>query len=110
MTVVDLRASWRALLCVAALGACVPQPVEWDAEARRREGAVADTAVLVLDDSAADGVRFEARWTPPSWPEEPAVCTPTRRAVRALGDEAYASWFIVRPDSSVVLRVAPMPI
>lgn len=106
MTVVNSRASWRALLCVAALGACVPQPVEWDAEARRREGAVADTAVLVLDDSAADGVRFEAQWTPPSWPEEPAVCAPTRRAVRALGDEAYASWFIVRPDSSVVLRVA----
>jgi hypothetical protein len=99
--------SRRPVLALAvALAACVPQPVEWEAETRRREGVVADTSVLVLDDAAADGVRFDAQWTPPSWPEEPAVCTSTRRAVRALGEEAYASWFSVRPDSSVLLRVA----
>ena len=92
--------------CLLALAACVPQPVEWEAETRRRAGAVADSSVLVLDAAAPEGVRFAAQWTPPTWPEDPAACVPTRRAARALGDEAYASWFAVRPDSSVRLRVA----
>jgi hypothetical protein len=94
------------LAIVVALGACVPQPVAWDGEMRRREGAVVENSVLVFDDSAPDGVRFDAQWTPPTWPDEPATCAATRRAVLALGEEAYASWFSVRQDSSVILRVA----
>lgn len=84
----------------------MPQPVRWDAETRRRDGALGDSVALVLDAAAPDGVGFAALWTPPTWPEEPNACVATRRAARALGDEAYASWFTVRADSSVLLRVA----
>lgn len=89
-----------------ALAACVPQPVEWDAELVRRDGEVADTTRLELDASAPDGVRFTALWTPPTWPHEPNLCANTLRADRAAAAEAYASWFTVRNDSSVILRVA----
>lgn len=91
---------------LAFLTACIPQPVEWDAELVRRDGVVEDTTRLAFDSTAPDGVRFDAMWTPPSWPDEPSACVNTRRATRALGAEAYASWFTVRPDSSVILRVA----
>jgi hypothetical protein len=84
----------------------VPQPVAWDAETRREAGAVADTSLLVLDDAAPGGARLTPRWTPPTWPEEAGACVATRRATRAPGTEAYASWFSVRSDSSVLLRVA----
>lgn len=93
-----------ALLLLAA--ACLPQPVEWAAETARREGRVSDSVTVVLAADAPDGVAFVPLWTPPRWPEEANACVGTRRATRALGDEAYASWFSVRPDSSVVLRVA----
>lgn len=88
------------------LSACIPQPVEWDAELLRRDGVVADSTYLALDADAPDGVRFVAFWTPPTWPDESNACVNTRRADRATGAEAYASWFSVRPDSSVILRVA----
>lgn len=94
------------VVALSGTAACVPQPVEWDAETRRRDGAVQDSTVLVLDASQPGDVRFAPMWTPPSWPDEPSACVATRRAARALGDEAYASWFSVRPDSSVLLRVA----
>lgn len=94
-----------ALLSLA-LAACVPQPVEWDAELVRRDGVVVDSTRLEFDADAADGVRFVPLWTPPVWPDEPSACVATRRAARALGAEAYASWFSIRPDSSVILRVA----
>lgn len=107
MSKVRLRVVRAAVSALAlALAACLPQPVEWEEQVRRRDGAVADTSVLAFDDSSPDGVRFAAQFTPPSWPEEPAVCPATRRAARAPGDEVYASWFAVRPDSSVELRVA----
>ena len=95
-----------SLVVLLAAGACVPQPVEWAAETARRDGALADTMLLAFAPDAADGVAFVPQWTPPTWPDESAVCGATRRATRALGDEAYASWFRVRPDSSVLLRVA----
>lgn len=88
------------------LSACLPQPVRWDEEVSRRAGAVADSATLALDPAAPDGLAFVPLWTPPQWPEEAAQCPATRRAARAPGQEAYASWFTVRPDSSVLLRVA----
>jgi len=104
----SIRVSGAAAQVVVLLGvaACLPQPVEWAEETRRRDGVVAESSVLVLDATAVDGVQLLPQWTPPAWPEEPAACVATRRAARALGDEAYASWFTVRADSSVVLRVA----
>lgn len=89
-----------------AVVACVPQPVQWDETAARRSGALADSVQLALDSVAIDGVALVAQWTPPRWPEETALCVATRRATIALGGEAYASWFTVQPDSSVLLRVA----
>ncbi|WKW13475.1 hypothetical protein Strain138_002796 [Pseudogemmatithrix spongiicola] len=104
----SIRVSRHAVYLLALLGlsACLPQPVEWAEETRRRDGIVAESSVLVLDADAADGVQLVPQWTPPAWPEEPSACTATRRATRALGEEAYASWFTVRADSSVLLRVA----
>lgn len=93
-------------LLTVAVAACVPNPVRWDESLVRRDGAVADSMLLVLDPASADGVGFVPAWVPPSWPEEASACAGTRRAARAPGEEAYASWFTVRPDSSVLLRVA----
>lgn len=86
--------------------ACVPTPVRWDAELERRDGAVEDSTRLVFAAPLGDSAAFRGRWTPPRWPEEAALCARTLRADRGLGLEAYASWFAVRPDSSVLLRVA----
>jgi hypothetical protein len=86
--------------------ACVPQPVRWEDDVARRIGALADSLTLALDSTAAEGVRFPVRWTPPTWPEEPGLCPASRRATPALDGEAYASFFTVQPDSSVLLRVA----
>lgn len=91
---------------VVSLVACVPQPVEWAEEIERVEGALADSMRLALETDAPNGVAFVPQWTPPTWPREPGLCVATLRADRAPGDEAYASWFTVRDDSSVVLRVA----
>lgn len=92
-----------ALLMLAA-AACVPVPVEWDGEATRTQGALADSLRLEL---APDGsLTWHTAWTPAAWPSEPAQCIATRRATPALDGEAFASWFSVRPDSSVLLRVA----
>lgn len=94
------------LLALPLLSGCLPQPVRWD---ERGEvviaGALADSARLGIDAGTGEVV-FLPAWTPPAWPREEALCTATRRAVEALGGEAYASWFAVRPDSSVLLRVA----
>jgi hypothetical protein len=99
----------KAPLAAAALSvwlvACVPQPVEWAEDVSRVEGVLADSMRLVF---TADGpaASFAPLWQPPTWPTEPKQCVATLRADRALGAEAYASWFTVRDDSSVVLRVA----
>ena len=85
--------------------ACVPQPVRWESADTRTAGALADSARLALD-AASGSVRFEVAWTPPTWPAEPSLCTTSLRAVSALNGEAYASWFAVKRDSSVLLRVA----
>jgi len=95
-----------ASLLLLPLAACVPNPVRWDGEATRRAGAVADSVGLNFAADAPDSVRFPALWTPPAWPDEPGICLTSRRAARALNNEAYASWFQVKPDSSVLLRVA----
>jgi hypothetical protein len=98
----------RAAVALIALSllACVPNPVTWDGEATRRTGELADAVGLNLAADAPDGVVFPTLWTPPAWPEEPGLCLTSRRAARALENEAYASWFQVKPDSSVLLRVA----
>lgn len=100
--------AWRATVPLAAallgLTACVPEPVRWDEARTRTAGALDDSLRLAL---APDGTpSLVAAWEPATWPEEPAQCVATRRAVPALGGEAFASWFTVRPDSSVLLRVA----
>lgn len=98
----------RSILVLGALtvAACVPQPVRWDADVARRVGALEDSLRIVFDAASADGIDLVPAWTPPTWPTDSTTCAATRRAVRAVGTEAYASWFAVRPDSSVVLRVA----
>jgi hypothetical protein len=97
----------HVLLAGAILAqACVPQPVRWEEEVTRRSGALADSLTLALDPTSPEGVRFPARWTPPAWPEEPGLCPASRRATPAIDGEAYASFFTVQPDSSVLLRVA----
>ena len=94
----------RLVLLLPFLAACVPVPVEWDAGVVRTPGALADSLMLDLDASLAP--RFVPRWSPPSWPSEPAPCLATRRAATSPSGISYASWFSVRPDSSVVLSVA----
>ncbi len=87
------------------LSACVPQPVAWDEGVVSTSGLLADSLRLVLD-NAAEPPRFAAAWVPPTWPSEPALCPQTLRATAAINGEAFASWYAVRPDSSVLLRVA----
>lgn len=96
----------QLLLLLLAVGstACVPQAVTWDEAVTRSDGAIADTMRLAYEASGAPV--FVAAWTPPNWPDEAAACLPSRRAVPTPQGEAYASWFAIRPDSSVVLRVA----
>lgn len=92
------------LLAAVTATACVPIPVSWEEEPARAEGALADSLRLTIGDSGTTA--FTTAWTPPSWPSESSLCQATLRATTALGDTAYASWFTVRTDSSVILRVA----
>lgn len=101
-----MRALGILLAASVLVQGCLPQPVRWDDDVARRLGAVPDSVRLALDPSAPDGVVFEPLWTPPTWPDEPNLCVATLRADRALGEEAYASFFTALPDSSVLLRVA----
>ena len=96
---------WGRVVALLCLGACVPEPVRWTAATTRENGTLADSTRLAFDD-ASDSVHFLTAWTPPMWPTEPALCAATLRAVSAVGGEAYASWFAVNNDSSVLLRVA----
>ncbi len=96
------------LVCSAALsglGACVPEPVAWDDTLARAEGALADSLRLAWPEGA-ERPALVAAWRPEAWPAEPGLCATSARAVPALGGEAFASWFTVRSDSSVLLRVA----
>lgn len=91
------------LLGLSAI-ACAPSPVRWDEPSSTQAGSIAADARLAM---TADGVaRLQELWRPPTWPHEVGLCEATLRAVQAPGGEAYASWFSVRPDSSVILRVA----
>jgi len=101
-----MRAPGILLVALVLVQACLPQPVRWDDVIERHAGALPDSVRLELDPSNADRVRFAPRWTPPTWPDEPHLCVASLRADRALGEEAYASFFAVQPDSSVLLRVA----
>ncbi|MBK7905834.1 MAG: exo-alpha-sialidase [Gemmatimonadetes bacterium] len=92
------------LLLLLAGTACVPQPVAWGETAAIGDGGLADSLRLALD--SAGQARLVPAWTPPSWPDEPAACRATRRAVQASDGAAYASWLAIRPDSSVRLRIA----
>lgn len=94
-----------ALLCSALLGACVPQAVAWDEELQRVEGALADSLRFAWAEGA-ERPGFAAAWRPEAWPAEAGLCAASVRAVPALAGEAFASWFTVRSDSSVLLRVA----
>ncbi len=91
-------------LAVLLLAACVPQPVVWDADTDRLPGALADSARLEFSTDLVP--RYFFAWEPAAWPAEPAQCIATRRAALAPSGTAYATWFTVRTDSSVILRVA----
>jgi hypothetical protein len=92
------------LLLATLLAACVPSPIVWDENVERADGPLADSLSIELDASMAP--RLVARWSPPAWPEEPSTCVASRRAALGPSGVAFASWFVVRSDSSVVLRVA----
>ncbi len=94
-----------ALASSTLLGGCVPRPVTWEEEVQRAEGALADTLRLAWAEGA-ERPTLAAAWRPAAWPAEPGLCPSSTRAVPALGGEAFASWFTVRADSSVLLRVA----
>ena len=102
----QLARALGALGLALSASACVPTGVTWADEARRQPGALADSLALVFDETAPDSLAFVPLWTPPVWPEEPGLCGTSRRAAQALNHEAYASWFQVKSDSSVLLRVA----
>jgi hypothetical protein len=101
------RSARQALILVGCglLAGCIPDAVSWEGEPRRTAGTLPDSLRMELGEGASEPAFFAA-WTPPTWPQEPALCAATLRAVQAPGGEAYASWFAVRDDSSVVLRVA----
>lgn len=94
-----------AALSLLVLAGCVPEPVRWDEALIRTAGALADSTRLGFD-AASGAPVLGVAWQPAAWPSEPALCVTSRRATPALDGEAFASWFAVRPDSSVVLRVA----
>ncbi len=90
--------------CLVGLTACIPQPVEWEEPAQVADGPIADSLRLEL---APDGSpRLVPAFVPPAWPGDPAACAASRRAARTPSGQVYASWFSVRPDSSVRLVVA----
>lgn len=93
------------LPAVFAVQACVPEAIHWDEPVHRSPGSVADSMRLVWPDSSALP-ELEPAWTPATWPSEPGTCTASLRATPAINGEAYASWFAIRADSSVLLRVA----
>jgi hypothetical protein len=102
-----LKSAPVAALMAAALmlSACVPDAVSWDEPLTREAGVLADS--LRMEWSAdAPAPTFLAAWTPPAWPSEPGACATSVRAVQAPGGEAFAVWFTVRPDSSVLVRFA----
>jgi len=99
----------RLLVTAASLAgtvACVPDPVQWDADARRLNAVAAPGARLAFEATAPV---FVTSWTPPMPPyggEAGPACTGSVVAVRSLGDTVYAAWWAPRPDSSVRLVVA----
>lgn len=98
----------RTLVLLGALpllAACIPDAVAWDEAIGRTPGALDDSLRLEWREGEARPIAVPP-FTPATWPAESAACASSRRAVPAPGGEAYASWFLVRPDSSVTLRVA----
>lgn len=99
------RSRLLAILASVALAGCVPEPVRWDEALVRTAGSLADSTRLGFDAVTSQPVLGIA-WQPATWPAEPGLCGSSRRATPALDGEAFASWFAIRPDSSVILRVA----
>jgi len=96
---------FRALLIagVLALGACAPDPVKWDAEARLSKSPPAG-ARMSFGERDAPG--FTAAWTPPVTPAGTPQCAGSFVAAQARGDTSYAAWWAPRADSSALLVVA----
>jgi len=92
------------VVLIACGTACVPQPVEWAATTVAAASALADSLRLTLDGSGQPAL--VPGWAPPTWPAESDACAASRRAAQGAAGESYASWFTVRPDSSVSLRTA----
>jgi hypothetical protein len=86
-----------------ALGACAPDPVTWDAEARLSKSPPAGARMLLRD---RDVPGFTAAWTPPVMPPGAPQCAGSLVATPARGDTAYAAWWAPRADSSALLVVA----
>lgn len=90
----------RVLLAALPLAACAAPPVDW-------------SDAVVLDDAPAWGaLRLEAAGEPRfvelvETPTHPSTaCTESVRIARGEGDERFAVWWSVRPDSSAALLAA----
>ncbi|MBI3504346.1 MAG: hypothetical protein HY059_05855 [Proteobacteria bacterium] len=102
---VYLVATFAGLL---GTGACMPEPVQWDADGRRVNAIAAPNARLEFDGKVAV---FVPGWVPPMPPNglgesATAACPGSVVAVRAKRDTAYAAWWAPKSDSSVRLVVA----
>lgn len=93
------------ILLAIGVGGCVPEAVHWDEVVRRAPGALSDSLRMTWTGGVGDP-EFARAWEPATWPHEAGTCLTSLRATPAMDGEAYASWFTVRDDSSVVLRVA----
>ncbi len=101
-----IQGSLVALAALLGLGACVPEPVRWDAEDRRMNAVAAPNARLAFQGNVPVLV---AGWVPPMPPlvtQPGAVCEGSVVAARAHGDTVYAAWWSPKADSSARLLVA----
>jgi len=87
----------------AAVLACTPDPVQWQAE-HRTPATLAPGARLSLAGGIVPSV--VAAWTPASPPTSASQCPGSLSAIRARGDTAFAVWWALRPDSTASLVVA----
>ncbi len=92
--------------CIGALilviTACAPEPIEWQAP-RDMGGTITATTRLVMDQGGTPRLVDQPL---PTIGLPAAACSTSVVVARARGDEWYATWFLARFDSSVVLVVA----
>lgn len=87
-----------AVVVLAALAACIPQPVEWEA---RRQLAAGAPLVAALDAPA-----LAEPADPAAAAALPGACAGSVRGAAGAGGERYVVWWEPRPDSSARLLAA----